>query len=74
MGVVDDLVGFTVGERARIDGFQFTEQCSHGPADVVEAVIDRIRDVVLDFEIAEIRVGEEDAVRDELLEGRRRGT
>ncbi len=69
VGVVDDLVGIAIGERAGIEQFELSDCQARGPGRVAEAIVDFVGAESLDGEIANIRIREEHAVRLHVLLG-----
>ncbi len=69
VGVVDDLVRVAIRECAGIQELQFTDGQAGGPGRVAERVLDLVGAEAFDRVLADAGIGEEHAVRLEILLG-----
>ena len=67
VGVVDELIGLAIGERARVDDLELTDHAVQGPVRVAEGVLDPVLGETLNLEISEVGIGEKYAVRLDVL-------
>lgn len=67
VGIVDALIGFTVGIGTGVNRIEHAKAAFQRPGRIVEGIFHFILFIALDFQIAERRVREEDAIAVQIL-------